>query len=309
MMFEQRWSRKFEVALLISAVVHILLFLLLSHSRPAIEKGFDLQEVTIIDVTYRPEVAKVLSQTRMAGPGGDGEEGAVSTYPSVVAADEVAPLDLSVALARSQSQARIELDRFELARGDEMDVIRIGGKGSAQTTEEILAQAPVSLARGSAGSSAGSGLRGVPGIPQTGVQPQLSIEHRPINKPASSSDAVIPSAVGKSLAVSPGAGPVSTGTTFQVAGPISQREIKKKIKPRYPQWALDRHISGSVTVRIWVEPNGQVKGLPQVLISSGYPDLDQVVVQAVRLWEFAPLRPDVKAEEQWGDITFIFQLS
>jgi TonB family protein len=94
-----------------------------------------------------------------------------------------------------------------------------------------------------------------------------------------------------------------------VAGPISSRSITKKIVPRYPKWAVERRISGTVVVRIWVEPNGRVKGAPAVETSSGYPDLDQVVVDALRGWEFAPLGPEVKSEDQWGVVTFKFTLS
>jgi TonB family protein len=308
-MFNQYRYRTFEIALLISAIVHIGAVLLISRSRPGTRTGWDLQEVSFLDVTYRPEVAKVLSQTPTAGGGGGGgggyENAAVPTYATGVSSEEVAPLDMSATLERSPSQARIELDRYELVRNDEMNVIRIGGQGSAQTTEEILAQAPIPLSRGSgSGSGAGMGLRGVPGIPQQQNQPQLTIEHRPLSKPASG---VLPPAPAPSQPTVQAA--PTRGTSFQIAGPISQREIIKKVKPKYPKWALDQHISGTVTVRIWVLPNGQVKGIPQVLSSSGYPDLDQVVVDAVRCWEFAPLGAGVKIEEQWGDITFIFQLS
>ena len=103
--------------------------------------------------------------------------------------------------------------------------------------------------------------------------------------------------------------PVSRGSNFMVAGPISQREVTRKLVPRYPKWALERRVSGTVVVRIWVQPNGQVKGVPTVESSSGYPDLDQVVVDALHCWEFAPLGPGVKAEDQWGVITFKFTLS
>ncbi|MGB9741572.1 MAG: energy transducer TonB [candidate division WOR-3 bacterium] len=299
--------RTFEVAILISAVIHIGALVLLSRSRPTVRADWDLQQVSFLDVTYRPEVAKVLSQNPAPAVGGGGgyENAPVPTYATGSAGEEVAPLDMSTTLDRAPSQARIELDRYELARGGEMDVIRIGGKGSAQTTEEILAQAPISLARGpGSGGGAGMGLRGIPGVPQQSNQPQLTIEHRPLSKPGSS---VLPPPPAPSQPTVQA--PVTRGTSFQIAGPISQREIIKKVKPRYPKWALDQHISGTVTVRIWVLPNGQVKGVPQVVSSSGYPELDQVVVDAVRCWEFAPLGTGVKIEEQWGDITFIFQLS
>lgn len=306
-MFSERRNWTLEITLLISAILHLGGIMAFSRSGRRTETGLDLQEVSFMDVTYRPEVAKVVAPTPAPGGGGGGEASGevVPTYGAGVAAEEVAPLDMSATLERTPSQAKIDLNRYELDRGGDMDVIRIGGKASAQTTEEILAQAPISLARGPAGAGARTGLRGVPGVPQPSMQPQLSIEHRPLTKP--STGPVLP----KMTPQTPTAiqAPVNKGTSFQIAGPISQREILNKVKPKYPRWALEQRISGTVTVRIWVMPNGKVKGVPQVISSSGYPDLDQVVVNAVQEWEFAPLGAGVKAEDQWGDVTFIFQLS
>jgi TonB family protein len=223
-----------------------------------------------------------------------------------VAADETGPVDMSAALTRDNSQARIDLNRYELDGGGEgMGVIRLGGTSTVNSTEEILAQPKVQLARGLARGGTGSGgfgLRGMPGVAQP--QAQLTIEHRQLTTPtASQLPTMAPSELPKVE------GPVSRGTNFMVAGPISQREITKKLVPRYPKWALERRISGTVVVRIWVQPNGQVKGAPTVESSSGYPDLDQVVVDALRGWEFAPLGSGVKTEDQWGVITFKFMLS
>ncbi len=306
MMFTERGFRSFEIALLISAILHTGVILLVSRLKPTASADWDLNEISFMDVTYRPEVAKVISPSS-ASPGGKMEnfesERSIN-YPSTPAGpvDEVAPIDLSATLERSPSQARINLDRYEVGGSEDMDVIKIGGVGSSRSTEEILAQAPIVLSRGGAGS--GMGLRGMPGVPQQLEQPQLTIEHRPVSKPTKV-DQLPPPVKSEATELTP----VARGTSFQIAGPISQREIVKKVKPKYPKWALEQHISGKVTVRIWVLPNGTVKGVPQVLISSGYPDLDQVVLEAVRNWEFAPLGADVKPEEQWGDITFIFQLS
>lgn len=306
-MFTERRFRAFEITLLISAFLHVGVLLLLSRSRPITDLGLDIQEISFMDVTYRPEVAKVLTQTPTPILGGGGStvsEGAQPTYATGIAAEEVAPLDMNAKLERSASQAKIELDRYELAREGEMDLIKIGGKGAAKTTEEILAEKPIPLARGPVGGGGGD-LRGVPGVPQPQLQPELTIEHRPLTKPQTT-PTLPPASPQTQPAIQT---PATKGTSFQVAGPISQREIITKVKPRYPKWALEQRVSGTVTVRIWVMPNGKVKGTPQVLLSSGYPDLDQVVIEALRSWEFAPLAPGVKQEDQWGDITFIFQLS
>jgi TonB family protein len=310
-MFEDRSVLRTNLSLVMAIVLHIGGILLMSRTVAHGESAADLQEVSFMDVTYRPEVVRVLSKEQMSGGGGSGTGPAdfgngAPTYGSGVAADETGTIDMSAALARDNSQAQIDMDRYELDRGGEgMGVIRLGGGSAAKSTEEILAQPKVQLARGLARGGTGSGgfgLRGVPGVAQP--QAQLTIEHRQLATPtARQLPTMTPSELPKVE------GPVSRGTNFMVAGPISQREITKRIVPRYPKWALERRISGTVVVRIWVQPNGQVKGAPTVESSSGYPDLDQVVVDALRGWEFVPLGSGVKTEDQWGVITFKFMLS
>lgn len=301
-MLSQKKSPSFDIAVAASAVVHAGLFIVFSQSGPPPSDCASLQEVTFMDVTYRPEVAKVMPQIQ---PGGGGNfDAPVPTYASGIAADDVPAIDMSATLERDASQAKIDLDRYELDRGDGMDVIRIGGKGSDQSTEDILAQPKVALSRGLSrdGAAGPGGLRGYPGV--KAPQAQLQIEHRQLAKPKARA---LPQMSTKDLPQV--SGPVKKGTNFMVAGPISQREIVRKSMPRYPKWALERRISGTVVVRLWVMPNGSVKGTPQVETSSGYPDLDQVVVSALKAWEFAPLGSGVKSEDQWGVITFKFTLS
>jgi TonB family protein len=288
--------------------MHILMMLGMSRSGKAVAVGEELQQISFLDVTYRPEVARIVQATPPGGGGGgpasDVAVAPVPTYATGIVAEDIPSIDLSAALDRGPSQAKIELDRYELDRsGSGMDVVYLGGSGSSQSTDEILAQAPIELSRGGPGGpGSGLGLRGIPGVPQP--QAQLSIEHKPLAKPQGTALPQMATQPTPTLTTAP-----STGTSFQIAGPISQREISKKVKPRYPKWALQQRISGTVTVRIWVMPNGRIKGAPQVTCSSGYPDLDQVVVEALRLWEFAPLGAGVKSEDQWGDVTFVFQLS
>jgi TonB family protein len=299
-----------NLSLVMAVALHIAGIFLLS--RPAAQGGSaaDLQEVSFMDVTYRPEVAKILPKSAIpGGGGGSGPADFGSGAPAYGAggnADEGGPIDMSAALARDNSQAQIDMNRYELDRGDEgMGVIRLGGSSTGKSTEEILAQPKVQLARGLARGGTGGGgygLHGMPGVAQP--QAQLTIEHRELSKPAARA---LPAPTGQDLPKVEA--PVSRGTNFMVAGPISQREITRKLVPHYPKWALERRVSGTVVVRIWVQPNGQVKGAPTVESSSGYPDLDQVVVDALRGWEFAPLGSGVKSEDQWGVITFKFMLA
>ncbi|GAI76876.1 unnamed protein product, partial [marine sediment metagenome] len=43
---------------------------------------------------------------------------------------------------------------------------------------------------------------------------------------------------------------------------------------------------GVVKIRIWVESSGDVREGSLIEISSGYPDLDQAVVNAIKKWRW-----------------------
>jgi len=294
-------SSYIDFALLISVVAHAGMIVGFSRATPASGPCYDLQEVTFMDVTYRPEVAQVLSKIAPGG-GGDASDAAAYGPGSTYTDEDVPALDLNSTLDRDNSQAKIDLDRYELDRGDGLGTIRLGGEGSGKSNDEILAQPRVALNRGPGRGPGTPGLRGFPGVPQP--EAQLTIEHRPLAKAPTTQ---LPQMNTQDLPKV--TGPVSKGTNFMVAGPISQRKIVSKVVPRYPQWALQQRISGTVVIRIWVQPGGKVKGTPTVESSSGYPDLDQVVVNALKAWEFAPLEAGAKSEDQWGVITFRFTLS
>jgi len=297
--YEEPRSRTIWIAVILSALIHLGSMFGASTLKPAaVTYGEQLIQVSVYDITRRPEVAKVLPKQELGGGPGPADASMMSYTPSGV--PDGPTIDLQAALDRGPSQAKIDLNRYELDRsGDGMDVVYLGGKGGSQSTDEILSQPSIALTR-APGRGGGSGS-GVPGIPQPTAQ--LTIEHRDLAKPIARS---LPTTGNQELPKVEA--PVDRGSGFSVAGPISQREITRKVVPRYPRWALERRVSGTVVVRIWVQPNGQVKGAPTVESSSGYPDLDLVVVDALRGWEFAPLGPGVKAEDQWGIITFKFVL-
>jgi TonB family protein len=300
---EDRRSWVIWIAVIISALLHLGIMTGASVARPAsVSAGDQLIQVDVYDITRRPEVAKVIPKQEMGGGGAPGPADASTMSYTPSGAPEGPTIDLKTALERDQSQARIDLSRYELDRsGSDMDMVYLGSKGGSQSTAEILAQPAIALTHAS-GRAGGGDDRGAPGIPQPTAQ--LTLEHHELAQPIARS---LPTAGSQDLPKVEA--PVSRGTNFSVAGPISQRDITRKLVPRYPKWALDRRVSGTVVVRIWVQPNGQVKGAPTVESSSGYPDLDQVVVEALRGWEFAPLGSGVRSEDQWGVVTFKFVLS
>lgn len=295
-------DKRLDLGIIISIVFHILLFLLLSHTTQASVAGYeDINEITFIDQSYRPEVSKVISK-------GSVWSGMKETYteeaPSSYGGGEVTTpaIDLSAKLDRSQ--AKINLDRYAGSEGIG-DVVKIGSRaeGTMKSTEEILAEKPISLAKNlRRGVGQGKGIGGGGGIGIKKQVPSITITKRPPPPKTSAIGRQVEHKVEQKLRVSKGR------TQISLAGPIANRAILKKFLPKYPQWCLSRGISGVVKIRIWVEPDGRVREGTLVEVSSGYPDLDQAVINALRLWKFAPLPAGVVQETQWGIITFRFVL-
>lgn len=57
-----------------------------------------------------------------------------------------------------------------------------------------------------------------------------------------------------------------------------------------------------------VLPNGKVKENILIQKTSGFSDFDKSAIEALRTWEFEPLKGG-ETGEQWGSITFNFRLS
>lgn len=297
-MFRDKWL---DIGIIVSIIIHVLLFILLSGSSRSSQTGYeDIQEVTLIDQSYRPEVAKVISK-------GSVWSGAQETYseaePSGYGSDIVTPaIDLDAKLDRSQ--ATIDLDRY-MDAGPIGDVVKIGTSknGSMKSTDEILAEKPISLAKN---LPRGAGTEGDVGIGNPGTigkkapAPAIKIDKQPPPPKTQHITKSVEKNVETQLKVQ------QSGTQISLAGPIAGRDILSKILPKYPAWCLRQRISGVVKIRVWVEPNGKVREGALVEISSGYPDLDQAVINAVRSWRFAPLPAGVVQETQWGIITFKF---
>lgn len=284
--------------------LHILLFFLFSRAQKASRGYADLNQVSFIDQTYRPEVAKILPKSPV--PTGS-ERGTVPEMPTLVGSQgggggSEDAIDLSNKLDRSQAQ--IDLNRYEIDRTGQLDVIRIGKQSEAKSTDEILLEKPVQLSKGLGHGTGVPGLTGYPGV-AVFQEPQIQIEHKSLEKPKTQ---IVPEKPKIEVQEAISTEPVH-GTNISIAGPISQRLILSKVLPQYPEWALTRGISGIAVIRIWVMPDGSVKESITIEQSSGYPELDQLVVNALRRWKFAPLDNSVVQEVQWGVITFRFSLT
>jgi TonB family protein len=211
-------------------------------------------------------------------------------------------IELKEVLEVAEMQAKIDLKSLEPAAElegiDKLIVVKGGGK----STEEILEAPPIpkiSLKEGGevvseGGIWGGEGKEG--GVVLTTRGPEISgIE--PISPPKEEkvSKLKLPQKKGSKL------------PQVELVGPITKRKILNKVLPPYPEWARRRGIFGTVSIKFWVRPDGTVKDNFFILHSSGSPELDRLVQEALKGWRFEPL-PQGVDEVQWGIITIIFEL-
>jgi TonB family protein len=92
-----------------------------------------------------------------------------------------------------------------------------------------------------------------------------------------------------------------------IEGPIASRGILYRSPALYPEWAMRKGIEGEVKAQIKVDPKGDVKTI-DVIKTCGFKELDQVVIECMRKWKFAPLPFSANQIDQDGLITFKFNL-
>ncbi|MCS7250476.1 MAG: energy transducer TonB [candidate division WOR-3 bacterium] len=281
-----------DIAILLSVLFHFSLLFLFNQIK---EKEFtyeDLREITFIDQSYRPEVAKVIKPTKK------GEENVKNIKENNIEkreAEELATVDLTKKIAISQG--KINLNYFQIEKEEGFDVIKINtDKKPTKTIEEILKEEPIKLTMREKSSEIGFGVYKEREEPISLETKILKKEKKIEWQEKSNQELKIPISQEKQ-------------TEINIAGPISERKILKKSLPKYPSWAIEKRISGFVILKIWVTPEGKVEENIEIIESSGYPQLDKIVLETIKEWVFAPLEKETKKEIQWGIIKFRFELS
>lgn len=97
-----------------------------------------------------------------------------------------------------------------------------------------------------------------------------------------------------------------TGNTFKIFGALQNRPILAKYLPKYPRWAEEQGLECNVSIHFFVLPAGDVKNNLFIESSSGYPEMDELAMKALRAFKFSPIST---GEEQEGVIIFYFRLS
>ncbi len=285
-----------------AVLLHFLLFLLFVPRTGTVTAEYPLvEEITFLDNTYPPQVAKFLP----SGGGFNGSEVKGEALPVGLAE---AP-DLMRKIDRNQ--VAVKLDRYAPA-GALTDVIKISkrGEGGGLTTAEILAEAPISLRR-AAPPGIGGGVEGIlsgrgPGG-GIGKPLDLTVTVPPVKIPSQTLHQTKPT-ISKPTTTINDQTPIRI--SYSVTGQLQGRQVVAKVLPVYPEWARERGLTDvQITMRLEVAPDGAVR--PNIILerSSGYPQWDQAAMAALATWQFAPLAANVRQELQWGEITFIFRLT
>jgi TonB family protein len=101
--------------------------------------------------------------------------------------------------------------------------------------------------------------------------------------------------------------PVSSDL-FAIDGALARRRILKMNLPRYPRWAEEKGIEAQVSVRLAATVQGEIVPDLYILRTSGYPELDQLVLDAVKSIVFAPEPESNAGHQDSGVVTFNFKL-
>ncbi len=87
-------------------------------------------------------------------------------------------------------------------------------------------------------------------------------------------------------------------------GIVEGRTVLRMLQPDYPESAEEQGImSGKVRIKIYVLPSGEVSEV-EIVLTSGLPDFDQSVTEALMKWRFDPIEGE---EIQSGIVTFRFE--
>lgn len=98
------------------------------------------------------------------------------------------------------------------------------------------------------------------------------------------------------------------GTQTVITGILANREILKKVIPPFPRWAKMQGVGASIALRFTVMENGVVKENVIIERTSGSLQWDQMVIAALKNWQFVALPQQGVREDQTGVITFKFEI-
>jgi TonB family protein len=295
--------RDMTLFLVLSLALHLMLLLLLKRNIP--QGGLEhIDEITFIDPTL-PEGVKAEPAKRGILDMFFQKEEVVSGEPGPAPLPDAEPTPLGIDLTpkdMDRSQAAISLDQGEGPDGI-TEVIRVAKPGEGKSTQDILAQAPISVSGGKSMDKGDFG--GLFSTPGGASGPALEIDQgKKVEKTPEDLARAITKAPKKEEVT---AAPVAKAS-YSITGALRDRKVLRKILPEYPEWAQQKGATAIVALHLSVDPDGSVQTSIFVEQTSGSGEWDREVVSALRSWRFAPLGSEVAQEVQDGVVTFRFTL-
>lgn len=110
-----------------------------------------------------------------------------------------------------------------------------------------------------------------PGPIATPVPSKADLAQKPLNKPTANQSTTVPSIQNNAV---------------PSQHSLSESDFKHYSHPLYPRIAMLQGLEGEVELGLWTLDGHRV-GKVQVLVSSGYPILDQAALSAARKWIFS----------------------
>ena len=102
-----------------------------------------------------------------------------------------------------------------------------------------------------------------------------------------------------------GTGVDGGGLSWSLEGPAGSRRLLKRTIPTSPDWVSQRGLDLSVQVKFQVQSDGGVKPGAVIKKTSGFPEIDQRAVEALKRWRFDAATGGA-SPETWGIVTFRF---
>jgi TonB family protein len=100
----------------------------------------------------------------------------------------------------------------------------------------------------------------------------------------------------------PGDKPLEENLLLGMKGPLASRKILER--PPLPRVKVKTE--AEIELTLWVLPDGTVdRAVPSVKGDAG---LEQIAIQYLKQWRFAPLSKDLPQTEQWGSLPIKFKL-
>lgn len=100
---------------------------------------------------------------------------------------------------------------------------------------------------------------------------------------------------------------IGTGSGTGKAGDSSNPSVLSSVKPRYPASARSESREGTVVIGVTVGTNGSPSSV-WIVSESGYSDLDQAALNAVRKWRFVPGKSNGVVVEKSVQVPIQFSL-